>query len=137
MNINWQFSLFQCDFNFCRIKTSNINLVCIYYSMDQAKKCIRFVLAFVINSSQTQKCNYAILFLEQMLYTTRQMIMAPMLFEFTPSKFHIKCQFQKRICKMLNICIETIHDTGVNLSTVNLEIENCAHGNAQNDNIIA
>ena len=33
-------------------------------------------------------------------------------------------------CIMLNICSKTIHDTGVNLSTVNLEIENCAHGNA-------
>ena len=32
--------------------------------------------------------------------------------------------------KILNICIKTIHDTGVTLSTVNLEIENCAHGNA-------
>ena len=91
--------------------------------MDQAKKCIRFVLAFVINSSQTQKCNYAILFLEQMLYTTRQMIMAPILFAFTPLKSLIKCQFQKRI-KILNICIKTIHNTGVTLSTVNLEIEN-------------
>ena len=31
---------------------------------------------------------------------------------------------------MLNICIKTIHDTGITLSTVNLEIENGAHGNA-------
>ena len=26
---------------------------------------------------------------------------------------------------VLNICIKTIHDTGVTLSTVNLEMENC------------
>ena len=99
--------------------------------MDQAKKCIRFVLAFVINSSQTQKCNYAILFLEQMLYTTRQMIMAPILFAFTPSNVYQMLVSKTYIrCIMLNICIKTIHDTGVTLSTVNLEIENCAHGNA-------
>ena len=77
MNINWQFSLFQCDFNLCWIKTSNINLVCIYYAMDQTKKCTRFVLAFVINGSQTQKCKYAILFLELMVYSTLHNFIGP------------------------------------------------------------
>ena len=120
MNINWQFSLFQCDFNFCRIKTSNINLVCIYYAMDQTKKCIRFVLAFVINSSQTQKCKYAILFLELMVYSTLHKFIGPYTICFYAFKIAYRMSWE-----MLNICIKTIHDTGVTLSTVNLEIENC------------
>ena len=99
--------------------------------MDQAKKCIRFVLAFVINSSQTQKCNYAILFLEQMLYTTRQMIMALYYLRLRLQNVISNVSFKNvLVIKMLNICIKTIHDIGLTLSTVNLEIENCAHGNA-------
>ena len=126
MNTNWQFSLFQCDFNFCRIKTSNINLVCIYYAMDQTKKCIIFVLAFVINSSLTQKCNYAILFLEPMLYTTLNNGICPYTFCFYAFKISYQILVLKTYwCIMLDICIKTIHDIGITLSTVNSEIENC------------